>query len=255
MSQDRGLPSRDARREPSARRSRGGRVAIVTAAVIAVVAIAVGAWLLARLPSTQLAASATDAGTAAPEVTLGPTTSASAPAAGPAPTTGTVPTGVGVRDASPQAPTAVDAPTAVRVPSVGLELGVVPVGVREDGQMDVPDLVSELGWYRFGPAPGAATGSAVLAAHVDSDIGAAPMASVLRASEGDPIEIATAAGAMLDYRITSIEQISKDELRLDALFARDGEHVVRLVTCGGEWDPAAGAYEDNIVVTAVLDAR
>ncbi|WP_343921589.1 hypothetical protein, partial [Agrococcus citreus] len=68
----------------------------MTAAVIAVMAIAVGAWLLARLPSTQLAASATDASTAAPEATLGPTASASAPAADPAPTTGTVPTGVGV---------------------------------------------------------------------------------------------------------------------------------------------------------------
>lgn len=247
MHTDRGLPSRDARREPSARRSRGGRVAIVTAAVIAVVAIAVGAWLLARLPSTQSVAQQTT--TTAPDAPAEPSASASASP------TGVVPTGVGASDAAPQAAAAVDAPTAVRVPSVDLELGVVPVGVREDGQMDVPDLVSEVGWYRFGPAPGADAGSAVLAAHVDSDIGAAPMAAVLQAAEGDPIEIATASGATLAYRITSIEQISKDELRLDALFARDGEHVVRLVTCGGEWDAAAGAYEDNIVVTAVLDAR
>ncbi|MGM1028427.1 MAG: class F sortase [Actinomycetota bacterium] len=226
----------------------------MTAAVIAVVAIAVGAWLLARLPSTQIAAPVADASTTAPAPppAAAADASASPSASTPAPT---VPTGVAVRDASPQAPAAVDAPATVRVPSVGLELGVVPVGVREDGQMDVPDLVSELGWYRFGPAPGADAGSAVLAAHVDSDIGAAPMASVLRAVEGDPVEIATASGALLDYRITSIEQVSKDELRLDALFARDGEHVVRLVTCGGEWDAAAGAYEDNIVVTAVLDAR
>lgn len=227
---------------------------MVLIAVIAVAAIAVGGWLLAGLPSAGTAGPPTDASTAAPEPTAPPAASASAPPSDAAPT-GTVPTGVGVRDAAPQAPAAVDAPTAVRVPSVDLELGVVPVGVREDGQMDVPDLVSEVGWYRFGPAPGADAGSAVLAAHVDSDIGAAPMASVLRASEGDAIEIATASGALLDYRITSIEQVSKDELRLDALFARDGEHVVRLVTCGGDWDAAAGAYEDNIVVTAVLDAR
>src|SRR5690606_31421134 len=138
-------------------------------------------------------------------------------------------------------PSAVDAPASVRVPSVGLQLGVVPVGVREDGQMDVPELVTELGWYRYGPAPGAEAGSAVLAAHFDSDIGAAPMASVLRASEGDTVEVTTAAGAELRFRITAIEQISKAELPLASLFARDGEHSIRLVTCGGEWDAARDA--------------
>ena len=50
MHTDRGLPSRDARREPSARRSRGGRVAIVTAAVIAVVAIAVAITVTQAVP-------------------------------------------------------------------------------------------------------------------------------------------------------------------------------------------------------------
>ena len=250
MDAERGLSSRIARREPPVRPgSRGGRVATVAAAVIAVAALGTGAVLLAQLPSALSVAPQPSASLAADAGRTEP----AAPSASAAPS-GTIPTGVGVRDASPPAPVAVDAPAAVRVPSVGLELGVVPVGVRDDGQMDVPDLVREVGWYRFGPAPGADAGSAVLAAHVDSDIGSAPMASVLRAAEGDAVEISTASGAELRYRITSIEQVSKDELRLDALFARDGEHVVRLVTCGGEWDAAAGAYEDNIVVTAVLDA-
>jgi hypothetical protein len=66
--------------------------------------------------------------------------------------------------------------------------------------------------------------------------------------------VTTHAGVELRYRITAIEQLSKHELPLDALFARDGEHVLRLVTCGGDWDPIAGAYEDNIVVTAVPEA-
>lgn len=260
MGTDRRLPSRDARREPPARvRSRGGGVAIVAAAVTAFAAIAVGAVLLGQSPSAPTVPPQLPSATIGdPQPTAEPTPSASVATGTDAVGTtsaGTVPTGIGARDASPRAAAAVDAPAAVRVPSVGLELGVVPVGVRDDGQMDVPDLVTEVGWYRFGPAPGADAGSAVLAAHVDSDIGAAPMASVLRASQGDPVEITTASGAELRYRITSIEQVSKDELRLDALFARDGEHVVRLVTCGGEWDAAAGAYEDNIVVTAVLDAR
>lgn len=251
MDAERGLSSRSARREPSARpRSRGGRVATATAAVIALGAIGTGAVLLAQAPPAPTAVSPSGGSSS---IGVGPSTSAEPTPS--ATSAGTIPTGVAARDASPRGATAVDAPAAVRVPSVGLELGVVPVGVRDDGQMDVPDLVREIGWYRFGPAPGADRGSAVLAAHVDSDVGTAPMASVLRASEGDAVEITTASGVELRYRIASIEQVSKDELRLDALFARDGDPVVRLVTCGGEWDAAAGAYEDNIVVTAVPEPR
>lgn len=60
---------------------------------------------------------------------------------------------------------------------------------------------------------------------------------------------------MLQFRVETVEQLGKERLPLDELFARDGPPVLRLVTCAGEWDPVAGAYEDNLVATAVpLDA-
>lgn len=253
MRTTRRLPSRASRREPSgvpASGRRAPRAAVVGLAVLSVTAVVTGLALVTQ----SMASSSIEPPSAAAPVTASPAPEqapGSSPGSGPVPARAVVPTGVGARDASPAVPTAVDAPASVRVPSVGLELGVVPVGVRDDGQMDVPDLVSELGWYRYGPAPGADAGSAVLAAHFDSDIGAAPMASVLRASTGDAVEVSTTSGEVLRFRITSIEQISKAELPLASLFARDGAHAMRLVTCGGDWDAAAGAYQDNIVVTAV----
>lgn len=56
----------------------------------------------------------------------------------------------------------------VLVPSLGIEAGVVPVGVRRDGAMELPPDGARVGWYRHGPVPGAAGGSAVLAGHVDT---------------------------------------------------------------------------------------
>lgn len=248
MGTDRGLPPRASRREPPGMPQRGRSVprwVTPTLAALSAATVVTGLVLVTQSMAPTLREQPASAASAAPAAASPVEPSASAePGAG-------VPTAVGTRDASPAAATPVDAPASVRVPSVGLELGVVPVGVREDGQMDVPDLVTELGWYRYGPAPGADAGSAVLAAHFDSDIGAAPMASVLGASAGDIVEVTTAAGDLLLFRITVIEQISKAELPLESLFARDGEHAMQLVTCGGEWDSAAGAYEDNIVVTAV----
>ena len=46
---------------------------------------------------------------------------------------------------------------------------VRPVGVSDDGQMQLPTGSEVMGWYRFGPAPGSPTGgSVVLAGHLDS---------------------------------------------------------------------------------------
>lgn len=150
------------------------------------------------------------------------------------------------------APDAVDEPVSLSMPELGVDLSVVPVGVRDDGQMDVPLLVSEAGWYRFGPEPGADAGSAVLAAHVASDQGAAPLAVLLDAAPGFTIEVTTRSGAVLTYRVDTVEQLGKERLPVDELFARDGAHQLRLITCAGEWDAAAGAFEDNVVATATL---
>lgn len=70
------------------------------------------------------------------------------------------------RDTAPGAASEQPAPAILAVPSLGIEARVDPVGVRNDGQMAIPDDVDRVGWYRFGPVPGS-DGSAVLAGHVD----------------------------------------------------------------------------------------
>lgn len=224
-------------------RIRTRRILVVATAVAAVALAAAGIGVLVQ-PGEQPAA-ATQTPEASPAASpSAPATPTSTPT--PAPTVGRADAGIAAQPAA-----TVDEPVEVRVADVGLDLVVIPVGVRADGQMDVPELVSEVGWYRHGPAPGADAGSAVLSAHVDSEIGPAPMAALFDAEPGSAVEVVTASGQTLSYRIETVEQLGKERLPLDALFARDGQHVLRLVTCAGAWDPVARAYEDNLVVTAV----
>lgn len=223
---------------------RHARSARSAAAIVACVAVALGivggVWLVRSAGALE----ASTAGSAPPS---------SAPAASPAPS---APVGApppvdrsdfGI-DAQPSV--AQDVPVAVAIADVGLDLAVVPVGVRADGQMEIPTLVTEVGWYEYGPAPGSPEGSAVLSAHVDSELGRAPMAALFDVEPGAIVEVTTASGAVLAYRVGRIEQLGKQQLPLDALFARDGPALLRLVTCAGDWDPIAGAYEDNLIVTA-----
>jgi sortase (surface protein transpeptidase) len=124
------------------------------------------------------------------------------------------------------------------------------VGVRDDGQMALPDDVDRLGWYRFGPAPGA-DGSAVLAGHVDDVAqGLGALAPLRDAEPGAEVVVTDAAGADTRWQVVSRETVAKQALPVDRLFARSGPPRVVLITCGGEFLPEVGGYESNVVVVA-----
>src|SRR5699024_1943933 len=59
-------------------------------------------------------------------------------------------------------------PVDLVIPDRAIQVPVDPVGVADDGQMEIPPLAERAGWYRFGSSPGDPTGTAVFAAHVDS---------------------------------------------------------------------------------------
>ena len=118
--------------------------------------------------------------------------------------------------------------------------------------MAIPELVQDVGWYRFGPAPGASSGSAVLSGHVDSaqqGLGAFSRLGELHA--GDNVTVTDTAGRQLSYRVVGKEAFDKKTVPLAELFSRSGAARLTLITCGGAFDAAAKSYVDNIVVTAV----
>ncbi|WP_037636468.1 class F sortase [Streptomyces exfoliatus] len=142
-------------------------------------------------------------------------------------------------------------PLRIEIPRVGLDASVTPVGVGQDGSAQVPADPGLAGWYRFGPAPGEASGSAVLMGHVDSrsgDLGEFGALFDVRAD--DTVLVRRDNAPPVSYRITSRETVDKSELPASA-FARSGPPVLTLITCASPYDPDKGGYLRNLVVTAV----
>ena len=67
---------------------------------------------------------------------------------------------------------------------------------------------------------------------------------------GDPVEVDLADGSVVRYRVDTVTRIAKEELPVEQLFARDGDPVLTLVTCGGDFDRESRSYRENVVVTA-----
>lgn len=207
------------------------------------------AWALLTLLSGGGPSSASDLG---PEPPAAPAPSSSG---APAPSSGTAPRPqVGPADLSEHARVQEEAraqrPTRVLVPDVGIDSPVDPLGVRDDGQMEIPGDAARAGWYRFGPVPGA-PGSAVLAGHVDDHLGRpGSLARLHDVEPGAEVVVEHADGSRTTYLVQSRRSVAKAELAVDQLFARGGEPVLVLVTCTGAWSTGEGRYEENLVVTA-----
>ena len=144
------------------------------------------------------------------------------------------------------------APVRVRIGAVGLNAPVRPVGVADDGQMQLPPDPRVLGWYRFGPAPQADDGgSIVIAGHLDSNrFGLGPLVRLRDLQPGDRIDVRVRGGRAVVYEVRDLRRFDRQALPA-SIFARSGPELLRLVTCGGAYDADAGGYQKNLVVTAV----
>lgn len=143
------------------------------------------------------------------------------------------------------------APVGLRIPDVDVDVDVVPVGVQEDGQMEIPASGYDVGWYRYGAAPGQEQGSTVLASHVDTLAeGKGVLARLTDLRAGDLVSVTLEDGRVVDYQVTGRRTEPKAELDTGALFDRSGPEQLQLVTCGGPWQPERSSYRDNVIVTA-----
>jgi hypothetical protein len=142
-------------------------------------------------------------------------------------------------------------PQQLVISRLRLKMPIVATTLDDAGFMALPDRPTKIGWYSYGPRPGATSGSAVLGGHVDSRrYGIGPLAGLRRLSPGDEVMVRTATGSV-SFQVRSVRVISKRALPLNEIFDRDGPPRLRIVSCGGAYLPAQGGYQDNIVVTAV----
>ncbi len=135
---------------------------------------------------------------------------------------------------------------------MGVDTDVVPIGVDGEGLLAVPENVNQVGWYRFGPAPGAAAGSAVLTGHVDDyRPGVGVFGRIGDLNPGDTVKVVDKAGVSRTFTVVAREEWHKTQVPLDRLFDRGGKSRLVLMTCGGSFNSSTLGYDDNIAITAV----
>jgi sortase (surface protein transpeptidase) len=168
----------------------------------------------------------------------------------PAPTTTIAPIVTYLADISVLAPIPVAAPTRVIITALDIDGPVIPVGVNAASQLDVPPDARTLVWYRHGPSPGA-PGSAVIAGHLNWRGTTGLFARLDEIPVGATITVVYDDGSQQDFIASAVELVSKPAVAVNGIFAREGESLLRLITCGGEFEKEVRSYRSNVVVTAI----
>jgi len=142
-------------------------------------------------------------------------------------------------------------PVSVSLPAIGVDTAtVVSTGLDENRAVAIPDDVTEVGWYDRGPRPGEA-GNAFMTSHVDSRTqGRGVLFDLVRSQPGDPVIVTHADGTTSEWVVVARERIDKGAYPMDRVFRFDGAPGLVIDTCGGDFDPSTGSYENIDIVYA-----
>ena len=145
-------------------------------------------------------------------------------------------------------PTRPTGPMTITIPSIGVKAGIVGIGLRADGAMQVPDP-DQVGWYKRGPRPGD-PGPAVLIGHVDSRTDPAVFYRLRELHPGDEILIRQRGGPATRFVVQRLERHPKTALPTNRIWPTTSKRLLRLITCDGSFNHTTRHYRDNLIVYA-----
>ncbi len=141
-------------------------------------------------------------------------------------------------------------PVSLIIPAIGVRTRLVALGITARGALQVPPTTTVAGWYTRSPRPGA-IGSSVIAGHVDSYLGPGVFFRLRLLRPAERIYVRRADGTLAVFRVTRVHMYLKSRFPTAAVYGPAPGAQLRLITCGGTFDPELRSYLANVVVYAV----
>ncbi len=153
----------------------------------------------------------------------------------------------------------IPAPTTVSIPAINASSTLVETGLNPDGTAEVPPLDQpwQASWFREGNAgviPGR-PGPAVIYGHVSGRVAGQPTPGVFArladVRPGDLVVVERFDAEPLVWVVTRVETYRKTEFPTGLVYGDVPGAELRLVSCGGIFDPVSRSFDSNVVAYAV----
>ena len=143
-------------------------------------------------------------------------------------------------------------PIRVTIPAIGVDSGLIRLGLKTNGGLQVPPNGFPAGWFTGAPTPGE-RGPAVIVGHVRWSGRPGVFARLRGLRPGDTITVTRQDRSAAVFQVVRVKQYPKTTFPSAAVYG-DLDHAgLRLITCGG-LDFVSGKFEANLVVFADLMA-
>ena len=145
-------------------------------------------------------------------------------------------------------------PVSLSIPAISVGSKLLRLGLGSDGTMQVPPLFakpSEAGWYEYSPTPGQ-VGPSVIVGHINTYQGPSVFYRLGAMRPGEEVDVGLADGTTAIFRVTGVRAYSKANFPSGTVYGPTDNAALRLITCGGDFDPTTGHYLGSTVVYASL---
>ena len=146
-------------------------------------------------------------------------------------------------------------PVSLTIPALGVKSALLDLGLNPDGTVQVPSLTdpdSKAGWYKNSPAPGS-VGPAIILGHIDSrQYGPGVFYELGKLKPGSEVDVTRQDGTVAVFKIDGVRSYPKNNFPTKDVYGNIDHAGLRLITCGGTFDPSKSSYESNIVAYASL---
>ena len=143
-------------------------------------------------------------------------------------------------------------PIFLTIPTINIQANIQDLGINSDGEMDVPNNIADVGWFKLGSRPGE-KGSAVIAGHFDGENGKGVFANLNKLKEGDKLYVKDNNGELFVFVVR--ESHIYDPGYVEEVFNSNDSPHLNLITCDGVWDENKKSYNKRLVVFADLETN
>ena len=159
------------------------------------------------------------------------------------------PHGIFAAPPQPHSSKRVARPVALIIPAIRVHTVLETLGRTPQGTLAVPTSTTEAGWYTGSPRPGE-IGSSIIAGHIDSALGPGVFFRLRLLRPGELVYVQRADRTLAVFRVSAEHMYPKPDFPTEQVYGPVPDAELRLITCGGVFDPVTGSYLSNVVVYA-----
>jgi sortase (surface protein transpeptidase) len=142
-------------------------------------------------------------------------------------------------------------PARLIIPAIDVRTKIIYLGLTKSGALQVPPTTTVAGWYTGSPRPGD-IGSSIIIGHIDSLQGPGVFYRLSLLRPGDRVYVREKYGRVAVFQVNAVHMYLKARFPAATVYGPTPNAQLRLITCGGAFDPATGHYLSNVVAFATF---